>query len=49
VVNMELEYNNYSEEVRKGWKEARCNRLLSVDVDLLRILRGGSAIVEIGM
>ena len=40
MVNRELEDNNYSEEVRKGWKEARCNGLRSVEVDLLRMIEG---------
>ena len=34
VVNGQLEYNHYIEEVRKGWKEARCNGIWSVEVNL---------------
>ena len=40
VVDRELDDNYYSEEVRKGWKEAQCNGLRSVEVDLLRMIQG---------
>ena len=40
VVDTELDDNYYSEEVRKGWKEAQCNGLRSVEVDLLRMIQG---------
>ena len=40
MVNRELEDNNYSEEVRKGWKEARCNGFRSVEDDLLIMIEG---------
>jgi hypothetical protein len=40
MVDRELGDNNYSEEVRGGWKEARCNGLRSVEVDLLRMIDG---------
>jgi hypothetical protein len=38
MVNRELEHNHNSEEVQKGWKEARCNGLSSVEVDILRMI-----------
>ena len=38
VVDWELDDDYYSEEVRKGWKEAQCNGLRSVEVDLLRMI-----------
>jgi hypothetical protein len=38
VVNRED--NHYSEEIRKGWREARYNGLWCVEVDLLRIIEG---------
>ena len=38
LVNRELE--DYSEEVRKGWKEARCNGFLSVEDDSLLTIEG---------
>jgi hypothetical protein len=38
VVIRELEYNYYSEDVRKGCKEASCNGLRSVEVDLLNMI-----------
>jgi hypothetical protein len=40
VVNGELEYNYNSVEIRKDWKEARCNGLSNVEVDLLRMIEG---------
>jgi hypothetical protein len=40
VVDRELDDNYYSEEVLKGWKEAQCNGLRSVEVDLLRMIQG---------
>jgi hypothetical protein len=38
MVNRELEDNDFSEEVRKNWKEARCNGLWGEEVDLTRII-----------
>jgi hypothetical protein len=40
MVNRELEDSNYSEEVRNGRKEARCNWLRNVEEDLLRVIEG---------
>ena len=40
MVDRELDDNNYSEEARKGWKEARFNGLRSLEVDLLRMIEG---------
>jgi hypothetical protein len=40
MVDRGLDDKNYSEEVRKAWKEARCNGLRSVEVDLLRMIAG---------
>jgi hypothetical protein len=38
--NRELENNYYSEKVRKGLKEARCNGSWSVEVEILRMIEG---------
>jgi hypothetical protein len=40
IANRELEDNYYSEEVQKGWKEARCSGFWSVEVDLFRAIEG---------
>jgi hypothetical protein len=40
VVDKELDDNYYCEEVRKGWKEAQCNGLRRVEVDLLKMIQG---------
>ena len=40
MVDRGLDNNYYSVEVQKGWKEARCNGLRSVEVDLLRMIEG---------
>ena len=38
MVDREPDDNYYSEEVGKGWKEAQCNGLRSMEVDLLRMI-----------